>query len=225
MRGCSVPRELTWCQEVSKTHPSASGVVRALVDVSLEVADRGVTLVMGRSGSGKSTLLRILAAIDRADSGQVQVAGTDLQDLHERGRRELRRASLGYVFSKPGDNLLPYLTAVEHVELAADLRSTVRPDARALLAGVGLDHRAQALPAQLSGGERQRLAFVSASVGNPALLIADEPTAELDSASVDGLLALVADLSDRGAVVIATHDTRLLPVATAVVRLEAGRVS
>jgi putative ABC transport system ATP-binding protein len=193
--------------------------------VSLDVADRGVTLVMGRSGSGKSTLLRILAAIDRPDSGQVQVAGTDLQVLRERGRRELRRVSLGYVFSKPGDNLLPYLNAVEHVDLAADLRGSARPDALALLAGVGLDHRAHALPAQLSGGERQRLAFVCASVGNPPLLIADEPTAELDSASVHGLLALVTDLADSGAVVIATHDTRLLAVATRVIRLDAGRVS
>jgi ABC-type lipoprotein export system ATPase subunit len=211
---------------VSKTHLAASGPVHALSEVSLEVPAGAVTLVVGRSGSGKSTLLRLLACMDRPDAGEVVVDGVDVGGGSERSRRSVRRTAVGYVFSRPSDNLLPYLAAIEQVELAAGMRGLSRTTAPALLERLGLSGRSRSLPVELSGGERQRLAFAAAAVGSPRLLVADEPTAELDSASVAGLLVVLTELADAGSgVVVATHDPRLLDIADSVVRLDGGRVA
>ena len=199
--------------------------MQALVEVSLEMPPGAVTLVMGRSGSGKSTLLRLIACMERPDDGEIVIDGVDVLALSERRRRRMRRDRIGYVFSRPSDNLLPYLRAQEQLDLAAGLRGLKKKAARDLLEPLGLGHRARSLPDQLSGGERQRLAFAAASVGRPALLVADEPTAELDSASVAILLGQMAGLAESGtAVVVASHDPRLLEIADAIVRLEDGRV-
>jgi putative ABC transport system ATP-binding protein len=228
MRRCCVPSEAgrpTYCRDVSKTHFAASGPVRALSEVSLDVPAGAVTVVVGRSGSGKSTLLRLLACMDRPDDGEVVVDGVDVGAGTERSRRAVRRTAVGYVFSRPSDNLLPYLAAIEQVELAAGMRRLPRTAAPALLERLGLSGRSRSLPVELSGGERQRLAFAAAAVGNPRLLVADEPTAELDSASVAGLLVVLTELADAGSgVVVATHDPRLLDIADSVVRLDGGRV-
>jgi putative ABC transport system ATP-binding protein len=228
MRRCSVPSDPgrpTYCRAVSKTHLAASGPVRALTDVSMEVPAGAVTVVVGRSGSGKSTLLRLLACMDRPDEGEVVVDGVDVAARSERTRRGVRRTAIGYVFSRPSDNLLPYLAAIEQVQLAAGMRGLRRTPAPELLERLGLTARARSLPVELSGGERQRLAFAAAAVGNPRLLVADEPTAELDSASVAGLLVVLTELAEAGSgVVVATHDPRLLEVADHVIRLDGGRV-
>jgi putative ABC transport system ATP-binding protein/macrolide transport system ATP-binding/permease protein len=228
MRRCCVPSDAgrpTYCREVSKTHFAASGPVRALSEVSLDVPAGAVTVVVGRSGSGKSTLLRLLACMDRPDDGEVIVDGVDVGAGTERSRRAVRRTAVGYVFSRPSDNLLPYLAAIEQVELAAGMRGLPRTAAPALLERLGLSGRSKSLPVELSGGERQRLAFAAAAVGNPRLLVADEPTAELDSASVAGLLVVLTELADAGSgVVVATHDPRLLDIADSVVRLDGGHV-
>jgi ABC-type lipoprotein export system ATPase subunit len=215
----------SFCSNVSKTHIAATGPVRALVDVSLELPSSAVTLVLGRSGSGKSTLLRLIACMERPDEGEIVIDGVDVLQLSERRRRRMRRDRIGYVFSRPSDNLLPYLRAQEQLDLAAGLRRLPRAKARGLLEPLRLDHRACAMPAQLSGGERQRLAFAAAAVGGPVMLVADEPTAELDSASVAVLLEQMSALAAAGtAVVVASHDPRLLDVADHLVRLEDGQV-
>ena len=223
MRRCSVPN--SFCRGVSKTHLAATGPVRALIDVSLDIPAGAVTVVMGRSGSGKSTLLRLLACLERPDEGEIVLDGRDVLGLSERRRRRTRRNQIGYVFSRPSDNLLPYLRAQEQLDLAAGLRGLGKKAARDLLEPLGLAHRARSLPEQLSGGERQRLAFAAAAVGSPTLLVADEPTAELDSASVSILLDQMAGLASRGtAVVVASHDPRLLDIGDHIVRLEDGQV-
>jgi putative ABC transport system ATP-binding protein len=225
MRRCSVPNNDSFCRGVSKTHLAATGPVQALVDVSLDLPAGAVTVVMGRSGSGKSTLLRLLACLERPDEGEIVLDRTDVLALSERRRRRMRKARIGYVFSRPSDNLLPYLRAQEQLDLAAGLRGLKKQAARDLLGPLGLDHRALSLPEQLSGGERQRLAFAAAAVGGPTLLVADEPTAELDSASVAILLGQMSALAAAGtAVVVASHDPRLLDIGDHVVRLEDGQV-
>ena len=214
------------CRHVSKTHLAVSGPVLALSEVSLEIPGGAVTVVLGRSGSGKSTLLRLMACLDRPDTGEIVVDGVEVGALSERGRRELRRTAVGYVCSRPSDNLLPYLCAIDQVTLAADLRGLAPDAADGVLERLGLGHRLTFLPEELSGGERQRLAFAAAAVGNPRLLVADEPTAELDTSAVVEILAVLGELAAAGsAVLVATHDHRLLGVADQVVRIDAGRVS
>lgn len=208
------------------SHLAVSGPVLALSEVSLEIPAGAVTVVLGRSGSGKSTLLRLIACLDRPDTGEIRVDGMEVAGLSERRRRAVRRTAIGYVFSRPSDNLLPYLRAVEQVELAARLRGLPRSAADGVLERLGLGHRLTFLPDELSGGERQRLAFAAAAVGNPRLLVADEPTAELDSSALVELLAVLGELAAAGsAVLVATHDSRLLEVADRVVRIDAGRIS
>ncbi len=214
------------CRRVGKTYVAASGPVVALRDASVTVAPASVTLLLGHSGSGKSTLLRLLACLDRPDAGTVTVGGTDVGRLPDRQRRLVRRRDVGYVFSRPSDNLLPYLTAAEQVLLSARLRRVPAAAADGLLDRLGLGGRAQAMPADLSGGERQRLAFAAAAVGQPRLLVADEPTAELDARSVGQLLGVLREVAQAGSgVLVATHDVRLLEVADTVVRIADGRTA
>jgi putative ABC transport system ATP-binding protein len=203
--------------------------VPALKGVDVDVPTGQVTAIVGPSGSGKSTLLRILAALDRPTEGRVEVAGASLADLSRRVRRDLRRRHIGFVFARPADNLVPYLTAVEHLHLAVDLRGArARTDAdepMRLLAALGLDHRAAHRPVELSGGEQQRLALAAAVIGAPALVLADEPTAELDRASaqllVDALHALAAG---GAALAVATHDPVVVDAADRAVHLQSGEV-
>jgi ABC-type lipoprotein export system ATPase subunit len=165
----------------------------------------------------------MLACLDRPDVGRVEVDGVEVGRLGRRARRRVRRRSIGYVFQQPVDNLLADLDADEHVAFAARLRGVPDPGP-APLEMVGLDHRRHHRPAQLSGGEQQRLAVAVAMVGEPALVVADEPTAELDrptaAALVDDLLAL----RDRGVTfVLSSHDPTIVQVADVVVRLRFGR--
>ena len=194
------------CAGLVKIYWTATGEVHALKGVDADFPAAAVSAVVGPSGSGKSSLLRILAGLDRPTAGQVTVAGVRLSGLSVARRRRLRRRLLGYVFQRPADNLVPYLTVAEHLELAARLRRG-RRDHGELLELLGLAQRRRHLPGQLSGGEQQRLAFARAVVGDPPLVVADEPTAELDSAAAAALLVAVRALAGRGtALVLATHD-------------------
>src|SRR3954463_2762100 len=145
------------CRDVVKTYRTATESVTALDGVTLSIPRAQVTVVVGPSGSGKSSLLRLLACVDRPDSGEVQLAGQRVDALCTRARRRLRQRQVSYLFQRPGENLLPYLDAVGQVRLAAQLRGTRVPDdeVRALLDRLGLAARAHHRPAQLSGGEQQ----------------------------------------------------------------------
>jgi ABC-type lipoprotein export system ATPase subunit len=211
------------CRNVSRVY---QGQVHALKKVSVGIPPGKVTAIVGPSGSGKSTLLRILAALDRPTEGEVEIAGASLAALSRRSRRDLRRRHIGFVFARPADNLVPYLTAVELVRLAADIRGVdVGGQPEELLDGLGLGHRKGHRPVELSGGEQQRLALAAAVVGDPALVLADEPTAELDRASARLLVEALHGLAARGTgLAVATHDPVVVEAADQVIRIADGGI-
>jgi putative ABC transport system ATP-binding protein len=215
------------CSGIRKVYAVADEEIEALTGVDKEFPGGRVTTIVGPSGSGKSSLLRILACVDRPTAGSVRVAGQEVADLGVRRRRALRRTAVGYVFQNPVDNLVEYLRPVDQVRLAARLRG-LRPDLddiERLLGMLGLQHRSRHLPVQMSGGEQQRLAFACAVIGRPAIVVADEPTAELDSASADRVLEAVHDLRAEGvAFIVSSHDPRVVDTADHLLRLEHGRV-
>ena len=217
------------CAGVVKEYATAIGTVRALKGVDAAFPAGQVTAVVGPSGSGKSSLLRILACVDRPTAGSVRIGGADVAALGARGRRRVRRRLVGYVFQQPGDNLLPYLTAREQLELAAQLRGPdhqVGEEVERMLAALGLEQRAGHRPEQLSGGEQQRLAFAAAVIGGPALVVADEPTAELDTESGERLMRAVVGLRDQGtSLVLSSHDPVVTGAVDKIVRLHDGEVS
>jgi putative ABC transport system ATP-binding protein/macrolide transport system ATP-binding/permease protein len=215
------------CRDVVKTYRTATESVTALDGVTLAVPRARVTVVVGPSGSGKSSLLRLLACIDRPDSGEVAVAGLRVDALRARARRRLRRREVAYLFQRPGENLLPYLGALEQVRLAAQLRGARVEDDELLdlLGRLGLADRAGHRPAQLSGGEQQRLAVACGVVGDPALVVADEPTAELDTAAAERVLTAMEELASSGVgFVLSSHDPRVMAIADGFVRLDHGRL-
>src|SRR4051812_43321809 len=207
------------CRDVVKTYRTATESVTALDGVTLSIPRAQVTVVVGPSGSGKSSLLRLLACIDRPDSGEVTVAGQRVDSLGARARRRLRQRQVAYLFQRPGENLLPYLDAAGQVRLAARLRGARVTDAdvHGLLDRLGLAARADHRPAQLSGGEQQRLAVACGVVGGPALVVADEPTAELDTAAAERVLTAMEDLAaSGGGLVISPPDPRGMGVGDGV---------
>jgi putative ABC transport system ATP-binding protein len=182
-------------------------------------------VIAGPSGSGKSSLLRALAGLQRPSTGQVEINGCDITRLRARQRRWLRRRALGVVLQDPADNLVAYLRAREQVELAARLRGADVAEAPVLLDAVGLAGREHCFPAELSGGEQQRVAFAAGAIGRPTLLLADEPTAELDADAGARLVVIMGELVGRGAtLVVASHDAAVVSAADHVVHLRDGRV-
>lgn len=213
------------CTGVVRVYRTATGEVHALQGVSATIVRGALTAVVGPSGSGKSTLLRLLAGMDRPTAGTVEVAAQDLTGSSDRALHRLRRTAVRYVFQRPTDNLVPHLTARAHVAEAAR-RHDDDVDPMARLASVGLEHRAGHRPAELSGGEQQRLAVAQAMVGSPVMIIADEPTAELDHSSAAGVLRGLHALTQEGlAVVVATHDPQVVEQAEAVLELSHGAVA
>ena len=211
------------CEGLVRIYWSPSGEVHALKGVDAVVPAGRLTAITGPSGSGKSSLLRILAAQDRPTAGRAEVAGQALTGLSAHKLRALRRRHIGYVFPRPPQNLLPHLTGREHLAMAASFRGVRRAEAATqseeLLDLLGIADRAEHLPGQLSGGEQQRLAFAQAVIGRPALVVADEPTSELDSATTADLLAAVHQLTRTGTtVVMATHDPLAAGAADLLVR-------
>jgi len=202
------------------------GAVKALDGIDLEIAAGEYVAITGPSGCGKSTLLHILAALDHADSGALRVAGRDLTRL--RHADEYRRHVIGLVFQM--HNLLPHLTAIDNVcvaMLGAGLhRAEQRQRAQELLEQVHLGDRAHRRPPELSGGERQRVALARALANRPKVLLADEPTGSLDSASVRRVLQLLEELRDEQHVtlVVVTHDDTVAAAADRVINLLDGRV-
>ena len=209
------------CVGVVKSYATETGAVDALRGVDAELAAGAVTAVVGASGSGKSTLLRLLAALERPTEGTVLVGPVAVSGLGNKGLRAIRRERVGYVFQRPSDNFVPYLTVGEHLELAGADEAA----ADEVLALLGIAGRRDHRPAELSGGEQQRAALAQVLVAGADLVVADEPTAELDSASSAGLLDALRSLADRGvAVVVATHDRAVIAAADVAIELEHGRL-
>jgi putative ABC transport system ATP-binding protein len=212
------------CAEVRKSYATEGAVVEALRGVDAEFSSAAVTAVAGPSGSGKSTLLRLLAAIDLPSAGSISVRELELTVLAPRALRSVRRSIVGYVFQRPSDNFIPYLTLAEHLVLAAGAREPAVPEEE-LMAELSLSHRIDHYPHELSGGEQQRGAFAQVVLAGARLVVADEPTAELDARSSAAVLGIVSRLAERGvAFVLATHDPTVLRVAHEAIELEDGRI-
>ena len=215
-------------RDVSKTFSGAAGPFQALSGVSLEI-DRGeFAVIVGQSGSGKSTLLALLAGIDRPTSGEVFVGGTAVHSLTERQMSSWRGKAVGIVFQF--FQLLPTLTAAENVMLPMDFARTAPPRERraralGLMDRLGVADQANKLPSTLSGGQQQRVAVARALANEPAVLLADEPTGNLDSRTADAMLELLAGLARDGqTVVMVTHEHGARRYASRIVTLADGRV-
>jgi putative ABC transport system ATP-binding protein len=214
-------------RELTKDYPMNGAAVHALRGASLEVQAGEYVAIVGPSGSGKSTLLQLIGGIDAPSSGAVELLGTRLDSLSDRELTRLRLTRLGFVFQR--FHLLPVLTARENVELPmaeAGLGSRERRDrASELLAYVGLGHRARHRATQLSGGEMQRVAIARALANQPALLLADEPTGELDAGTGTEILSLFRRLNQDGTtLVVVTHDEQLAAEAGRVIHMLDGRI-
>jgi putative ABC transport system ATP-binding protein len=214
------------CRGVTRTLQSGAALLTVLDAVDLRLDARSLTAIVGPSGSGKSTLLGLLAGLDRPSAGSVLVEGTPIEKLNEDALSRLRRERLGFVFQN--FQLLGNLTARENVLLPLELNRV--PDAAArtdeLLSRVGLGARGHHYPAQLSGGEQQRVALARAFGPRPGILLADEPTGNLDPRTGASVLELMLELRERDGttLVLVTHDEQLARRADRVVRLEAGRI-
>jgi putative ABC transport system ATP-binding protein len=221
-----LPSELgVSCRGLVKEYRTAVGTVPALHGIDADFPAGQLTAVVGPSGAGKSSLLRILACVDRPTAGSVRIGGLEVSRLRARARRRVRRHLVGYVFQQPGDNLLPYLDARGHLELAARLRGVAPGEPERLLEALGLADRAGFRPEQLSGGEQQRLAFAAAVIGGPALVVADEPTAELDQRAGERLLEAIAGLRAAGtSLLVSSHDEAVVRAADRVVQVHDGTV-
>ena len=222
-------RPLLAVEQVTKTYDMGGAPVHALRGVDLALHAGEVLLLLGPSGSGKTTLLSIMGCILRASSGRVVVDGRDVARVSERELPAVRLRHFGFVFQ--GFNLFPALTAAENVEVALGLKGVRGRAARAAaleaLAAVDLADKASALPANLSGGQKQRVAIARALAGDPSIILADEPTAALDSTSGQLVMDLLRSLaSDRErAVVIVTHDSRTFRYADRIVAIEDGQLA
>jgi putative ABC transport system ATP-binding protein len=215
-------------QGVHKTYRLGAHVVQALKGVDLALAPGEMLALTGPSGSGKSTVLHIAGLVDRADAGSVRLRDADVAGLDETAATLLRRDAIGFVFQS--FNLVPVMTVDENVDyplFIAGLPAAQRRERVAeVLQAVGLDEHAQHKPDALSGGQRQRVAIARALVKRPALVIADEPTANLDSQTADQVLDLMREQGHRhgAAFLIATHDERLLARCDRIVRLRDGQI-
>ena len=211
---------------VSKTVPSGSGTLTILHPLDLVVPARQVMAITGPSGSGKSTLLGLIAGLDSPSTGQIAIDGTDITSLDEDALARLRGRRIGFVFQF--FHLLPSLTALENVLIPMEIAgvSGARARATALLQEVGLSERGHHYPSQLSGGEQQRVAIARALANEPPLLLADEPTGNLDSATGHHIIDLLLAINrSRGTtLVLVTHDPELAAVADAAIALRDGHI-
>lgn len=213
------------CEEVRRPYHSPDETIWALWDVSMEAATGRLTVLAGPSGSGKSTLLRILAGIDEPVHGRVMIGDHDLTAMNQRARRGFRARHVGFLFQDPAANLLSYLTVREHLQLTAKVRGAV--PTTEVLDRLEIGDLADEHPAVLSAGQQQRAALAAALMGDPRVILADEPTAELDAQSAGLAIDALDAVRRLGATLVVTsHDAAVIDIADDVVRLERGmRVS
>lgn len=211
---------------VEMVYKSGSGYFNALNGIDLDIHQGDLQLLMGPSGSGKTTLLSILAGIITPSAGTVELLGTEITNLNKKQLSQFRLENIGFIFQ--GFNLFPALTALENVELALNIKGIkakeAKKEAHFLLSQVGLEDKANLLPRDLSGGQKQRVAIARALAGKPKLIMADEPTAALDSQSGHEIIELLRHLAkeEGSTVLIVTHDPRIRDVADRIVYLEDG---
>jgi len=213
---------------LTKVYASGEAAVHAVNGVDLDIHAGQVAVLMGPSGSGKTTLLSMMGCILRATSGSVRIFGNEVSGLKERQLPKVRLSNIGFIFQ--GFNLFPALTAGENVEYVGLLKGLQRKEARrratALFDQVNLAGKYNSFPADLSGGQKQRVAIARALAGDPNIILADEPTAALDSHSGRTVMELLSALAhSRGrAVVIVTHDNRILDFADRIIHIEDGKI-
>ena len=213
--------------QLRKTYHQGGNIIRALDGIDLSVKKGEFVAIMGPSGSGKSTLLNVLGALDKPDSGSYRLDQEEIGDMDDDAASDLRNRRIGFVFQS--FHLLPRLTVLENVLLPQRYRSNVDPSAearaRVLLDRIGLSQRIDHLPGELSGGQLQRAAIVRALLNQPALLLADEPTGNLDSKSATDVLALLSELHQGGqTMVLVTHDSNIAASAQRTIHLKDGKV-
>ncbi|WP_319455411.1 MULTISPECIES: ABC transporter ATP-binding protein [unclassified Mycobacterium] len=222
------PAPVIEISDVWKLHKLGDEVVKALVAAELQVMPGEFVCLMGPSGSGKSTLLNIIGGLDRPTKGSVKVAGKDTSKLTESQYAALRHDTIGFIFQSY--NLIPFLSAVENVELPLMFepfdRKALRKRAIELLELVGLGHRINHQPTKMSGGEQQRTAIARSLISNPTLVLADEPTANLDHRTGETVVRMLRDLcSTLGVTVVAsTHDPTVADEASRVIRMKDGQI-
>jgi len=215
-------------RDVRKTYREGESVVPVLHGIDLEVRCGEVVVLMGPSGSGKTTLLSIMGCILRSCSGAIEIEGEQVSHLGENELPRVRREHIGFIFQS--FNLFPMLTAAENVELMLDVKGVrgaeARKQARELLDCVGLAEKYDTVPANLSGGQKQRVAIARALAGDPGIILADEPTAALDSHTGRAIMQMLRDLAHerQRAVVIVTHDPRVLELADRIIYMEDGKI-
>ncbi len=215
-------------QNIKKTYNPDTVPVRALRGVDLEISKGEFTAIVGPSGSGKTTLLNIIGGLDKPDTGTVNINGTDVIKLSDNEMINFRRENIGFVFQSY--NLIPVLTAKENVEFVMLLQNRDSKEresrSKSMLEAVGLSDKLDKRPAELSGGQQQRVAVARALAGTPAFVLADEPTANLDSESTANLLDIMAQLNDEEGMtfIFSTHDQRVIDRARRVVTLVDGNI-
>ena len=198
------------------------GTTSVLTGIDLDIAKGELIVLLGPSGSGKTTLLNLIAGIDTANSGEILVLGKNLSEMADLELTEYRRDSVGYIFQFY--NLLPNLTVMENASLGLELKGEELDYAKIILEKVGLEDKSQRFPAQLSGGEQQRVAIARAMAKTPALIVADEPTGNLDKNNSQSVRSLFKEISNDATIIIATHDNDYLEIADKAYELNEGKL-
>ncbi len=214
-------------KELNRIFPVTGGEFHALKDITIQIPKKSLTILKGRSGSGKTTLMNILGALDRQTSGTLLFEGQDIGEFSERQREELRRKDVGFVFQSV--SLIPMMSAYENVEFSLRLAGITegrKERVEECLKLVGLGNRMEHMPQEMSGGEQQRVAIARALAHRPKVIFADEPTAELDTATAAAVMKLFRDLVEKEdvTIVMTTHDVGLMSAGTLSYELEDGAV-
>jgi putative ABC transport system ATP-binding protein len=220
-------REVLKLDNVSKVYSEGATGVTAVSGIDLTVHEAELTSILGPSGSGKSTLLHLMGLLDHPSSGKIYIDGMDTTKIAEEGKARIRGKKIGFVFQ--AFNLVPSLTALENVELPLTIYDVPKGErtkkATAILARLGLGERLPHLPSELSGGERQRVAIARALINDPEIILADEPTGNLDSKTGQDVLNILQGLHHEGrTIIIVTHDESVVRITEKVVRIRDGKV-